>query len=136
MTVQPQTPAAVTDLREWLATFGENLSAKARGGGQGDIYEREAEVDQVLQALASPLKGRVAVLGPARAGKTAVVQRALSRMAAGQCPPGLEDKEVWALTPASLPGLATRGNWRVMLDHLFHLWAGQPNLILYIDEIT
>src|SRR5690349_6764229 len=117
MSVLPHN-AAPANLREWLASFAENLTARARSGGLGDIYERDAEVDQVLQALASPLKGRVAVIGPARAGKTAVTQRAFSRMASGQCPPVLADKEVWGLTPTSLPGLATHGNWRMLLDQL------------------
>ncbi len=129
-------PPDAPSLRELLSTFAENLTARARSGGQADVYQRDAETNQVLQALASRLKGRVALIGPPRAGKTAVVQHVVSRIARGECPPELRDKEVWAFTPSSLPGLAARGNWRVILDQLLGLWAQQPEIVLYIDEIT
>jgi ATP-dependent Clp protease ATP-binding subunit ClpC len=135
----PHGPTATSDaggLPELLAGFAENLSARAGGGGQGDTYQRDGEINQVLQALASPLKGRVAVIGPARAGKTAVVHAVTARIASGDCPPELRGKTVWALTPASLPGLSARGNWRALLDQLFNRWAQHPEIILYIDEIA
>ena len=132
----PGAPSDAAGLPELLAGFAENLSARAGAGGQGDIYQRDGEINQVLQALASPLKGRVAVIGPARAGKTAVVHGVTARIAGGDCPPELRGKTVWALTPASLPGLSARGNWRAMLDQLFNRWAQNPEIILYIDEIA
>jgi ATP-dependent Clp protease ATP-binding subunit ClpC len=123
-------------MRDLLATFAENLTARAKTGGQGDIYQRENEANQILQALASPLKGRVAVIGPSRAGKTAVVQRVAARMLLGEGPPELADKELWGLTPTGLPGLSPRGEWRSFLDNLLNQWASHPEVVLYVDEIT
>jgi ATP-dependent Clp protease ATP-binding subunit ClpA/protein subunit release factor A len=120
---------------EFLASFAEDLTARA-GSGLGDVYEREAEVSQILQALASPLKGRVVVLGPARAGKTAAIHRAISRIASGECPPELRGKTARAFAPADIPGVATRGPWYNALDYLFTHWAQHPDLILYIDPLT
>ena len=119
-----------------LASFAENLTNRATSGSHGDTYQRDAEITQVLQALASPLKGRVALIGPARVGKTAVVQGVTARIASGDCPPELRGKTVWALTPTSLPGLSARGNWRTLLDQLLNRWAAHPEIILYIDEIA
>lgn len=119
-----------------LASFADNLSARAASGGLGETYEREGEIHQVLQALASPLKGRVVVLGPPRAGKTAVIQAVAARIARGDCPPELRGKTIWAFTPTSLPGLSARGNWRGLLETIIGRWVQQPEIILYIDEIT
>src|SRR5579859_1333810 len=135
----PHTPpvaAEAADLPALLASFAENLTNRATSGSYGDIYQRDAEITQVLQALASPIKGRVALIGPARVGKTAVVQGVTARIASGDCPPELRGKTVWALTPTSLPGLSARGNWRTLLDQLLNRWAAHPEIILYIDEIA
>jgi ATP-dependent Clp protease ATP-binding subunit ClpA/protein subunit release factor A len=129
-------PAAPPALREVLAAFAEDLTARARSGAHGDIYRRESETQQILQALASPLKGRVAVLGPPRCGKTAVIQRVAAAIASGACPPELAGKEVWSFTPGSLPGLSPQGAWRGVLDLVFGLWSADQNAVLYIDEIT
>jgi ATP-dependent Clp protease ATP-binding subunit ClpC len=129
-------PADAPELPALLASFAENLSDRATSGSYGDIFQRDAEITQVLQALASPLKGRVALIGPARVGKTAVVQGVTARIASGDCPPELRGKTVWGFTPTSLPGLSARGNWRNVLDYLFGRWVQHPEIILYIDEIA
>ncbi len=133
---QPQSDENQTaeDIRALLAGVAENLSAKADHAL--DLYHREAEVQQVLQALASPIKGRVVVVGPTRAGKSAVIQAVAQRLAEGACPPELQGREIWRLTPSSLPGLSARGNWQMFLDQLMNLWARHPEIILYFDEIT
>src|SRR5258706_2007504 len=80
-------PTDAPALPALLAGFAENLTERASSGSYGDTFQRDAEINQVLQALASPLKGRVAVIGPARAGKTAVILGLTARMASGACPP-------------------------------------------------
>lgn len=123
-------------LQNLLASFAENLTAQAEAGSQSEVYHREAEITQVLQALASPLKGKVVIIGPARAGKTAVALACARRIARGECPPELTGHIIWRLTPGSLPGLATPGNWQAALDQLLTEWAHHPEVILFIDEIT
>ncbi len=48
-------PAEDTDppLEQILSSFADNLSARAAGGGLAETYQREPEINQVLQALAS-----------------------------------------------------------------------------------
>lgn len=123
-------------LRSLLSNFSENITARAQAGGQPGVYFRDSEIDQILQALASPLKGRVVVVGPNRAGKTAVLQTVAARILNGECPPELVGREVWRLTPNSLPGLSARGHWQAALDQLMTEWSKRPDLILYFDEIT
>jgi ATP-dependent Clp protease ATP-binding subunit ClpC len=135
MTNPPAAPAP-PELSVLLASFAENLTARATSGNAIDTFEREAEINQVLQALASPLKGRVALIGPARVGKTAIAQAVAARIASGACPPELRGKIIWAFTPTSVPGLSAKGNWQNLLDYLFNRWAHRPEIILYIDEIV
>lgn len=123
-------------LRSLLSGFAENLTARAQAGGHPGVYLRDSEIDQILQALASPLKGRVVVVGPGRAGKTAVLQSAAARILSGECPPELAGREVWRLTPNSLPGLSARGQWQAALEQLMAEWSKRPDIILYFDEIT
>jgi ATP-dependent Clp protease ATP-binding subunit ClpA/protein subunit release factor A len=132
----PNDPQAPEDFRALLASVGENLAAHARAGEQWDVYDRESEIEQILQALAAPLKGRVVVVGPARAGKSAVVQAIAARLGAGRCPAELAGKEVWRITPGSLIGSAPHGRWQHLLERLMAEWAGHPEVILYFDEIT
>ncbi|MBM4423304.1 MAG: PCRF domain-containing protein [Chloroflexi bacterium] len=123
-------------LRAHLSNFAQNITERAQAGGQPSIYFRDSEIDQILQALASPLKGRVVVIGPARVGKSAVLQSVAARILSGECPPELAGKEVWRLTPNGLPGLSARGNWQAALDQLMSEWSKHPEVILYFDEIT
>ncbi len=135
LTPTPSAPEA-DSFRALLATFAKNLTAQARSGGQSEVYGRDAEVTEVLQALASPLKGKVVVIGPVRAGKTALVQALAARIARDACPAELRGHEVWRFTPGSLPGLATPGNWQAALDQVLTEWAAHPEVILFVDEIT
>ncbi|MBP7693970.1 MAG: ATP-dependent Clp protease ATP-binding subunit, partial [Anaerolineales bacterium] len=122
-------PAA--DFRAFLSTFAENLTARP----PAEVYGREAETRQVLLALASPLKGRVVVTGPARVGKTTVVQAAAQAIARGACPPELRGKEVWRFSPSGLPGLGQAGHWQAALEQLLAGWAAHPALILFIEDL-
>ena len=133
-TPQLQESAQPEDFRTMLASVAENLSAEA--GRQPEVYLREAEVTQVLQALASPLKGRVIVVGPSRVGKTAVAQAIVNRIAQGQCPPELLNREVWRFPLSNLTGLSGRVNWFMLLDQLAMEWAQHPEIILFFDELT
>jgi ATP-dependent Clp protease ATP-binding subunit ClpA/protein subunit release factor A len=118
--------------RTLLATFAENLSARP----PAEVYGRQAEIGQVLQALASPLKGRVVVIGAPRVGKTAVLYAVANALARGDGPPELRGREVWRFAPASLPGLSTPGQWQARLEELNNEWGSRPDLILCIDHIT
>src|SRR6185436_17340457 len=106
------------DFLALLTNVAEDLSARIKVGGQPGIYHREAEVERVLQALASPLKGRVVLIGPARVGKTAVVEMVASRILTEQCPPELKGKHIWRVTPSSLVSSAPYTNWRATFDQL------------------
>jgi len=129
--VEPMSPE---DFRAMLAHAAENFTAEVEH--QPEVYLREPEIEQILLALASPLKGKVVVVGPSRVGKTAVAQAAVRRIAQGRCPPELRGKEAWRLPLGNRNGLFGRGNPYALLDHLMTQWAHHPEIILFFDELT
>ncbi len=124
------------DFRGLLSSVGENITARIQAGSLPGVYHREDELAEILQALASPLKGRAIVIGRMRVGKSAVVQAVAARIVNGECPPDLVGREVWRLTPGSLSGLSTRGPWQPAFDKFMNEWSGHQEIILFFDEIT
>lgn len=119
----------VITLFDLLAIFAENLSAAP----PEYVHGLSAETDQVVQALTSPLKGRVVVLGPNRVGKSALIHAVTARMRHYR----INDREpqVWRLTPSNLPGVGTSGSWQNALELMFAAWRQHPEVILYFDEL-
>lgn len=128
-------PAEPLSLETMLNEFATNLTEQLQAGAHGGIYGRAEEVEQVLQTLASPLKGRVVVTGDARVGKTAVVHEAVRRIAQGECPEALKGAQVWATSPAAFTGSYPSGNWMGSLDELMTAWRERPEIILYFDDL-
>jgi ATP-dependent Clp protease ATP-binding subunit ClpA/protein subunit release factor A len=120
------------EIRRLLAKFAEPFSATAARAPV--VYGRDDEIAAVLQGLASPLKGKVVVVGPKRVGKTAVLQMATVALREGVIET-LAGHEVWRFAPSSLPGLSLRDGWQMPLDHLMATWSEHPNIILYIDDL-
>lgn len=121
-----------THPRSLFETFADSITQRP----PAEIYGREAEVAQVLQALASPLKGRVVVLGASRVGKTAVIQAAAHAIANGQAPAELKGKQVWRFNPANLPGLGVPGQWQSALEQFLTEWSQRSAVILFIEDLV
>ncbi len=122
----------LSDLLEQCAT---NLTVKAGTGDLPKTYERDQEVEQILLALASPLKGRIVVTGDARVGKTAVIHEAAARIHAGDCPEALKGSEVWGLSARSILRAFGVGGWQEKLGRLMEMWSDRTDIILYVDAL-
>ncbi len=119
------------DFRAYLSSFAENLTVRV----PEPVFGRDAEVEQVLQALASPLKGRAIVIGPTRVGKSSVLAAVAGAIARGECPPALLGREVWRFRPGNLPGLTQAHGWQEPLERFLQAWAAQPDVILLIEDL-
>lgn len=122
------TPPIIT-LDDMLATFAENVSAEPLPY----VHGLAVEVDQVVQALISPLKGRVVVLGANRVGKSALIRAVTARMRHYLINDRLP--QVWRITPSGLPGVGVSGSWQSALEQVFAAWRNHPEVILYWDEL-
>ena len=140
--------------RKFLDTYCENLTRKAREGKLDDIIGRDREIYRTIQILSRRQKNNPCLIGEAGVGKTAIAEGIAERIAKGQVPAGLQDKEIFLLDLTSLvAGTQFRGQFEqrvkgllsevnffffffmVIYESYTRTAAGAGNVILFIDEI-
>ena len=118
-----------------LATYGEDLTKKAKLGKLNKIIGRDDEIEQVNQTLCRRTKRNPALVGPAGVGKTAIVEGLAQRITDKQVPKQLFGKRVIQITPSVLVGGARMtGELEKRVRELIKE-ASDPDIILFIDEI-
>ena len=101
-----------TPKRKFLDTYCENLTRKAREGKLDDIIGRDREIYRTIQILSRRQKNNPCLIGEAGVGKTAIAEGIAERIAKGQVPIGLRDKEIFLLDLTSLvAGTQFRGQF-------------------------
>ena len=122
--------------RKFLATYCENLTRKAREGKLDDIIGRDREIYRTIQILSRRQKNNPCLIGEAGVGKTAIAEGIAERIAKGQVPIGLRDKEIFLLDLTSLvAGTQFRGQFEQRVKGLLSEVKAAGNVILFIDEI-
>ena len=122
--------------RKFLDTYCENLTRKAREGKLDDIIGRDREIYRTIQILSRRQKNNPCLIGEAGVGKTAIAEGIAERIAKGQVPIGLQDKEIFLLDLTSLvAGTQFRGQFEQRVKGLLSEVKAAGNVILFIDEI-
>ena len=122
--------------RKFLDTYCENLTRKAREGKLDDIIGRDREIYRTIQILSRRQKNNPCLIGEAGVGKTAIAEGIAERIAKGQVPIGLRDKEIFLLDLTSLvAGTQCRGQFEQRVKGLLSEVKAAGNVILFIDEI-
>ena len=122
--------------RKFLDTYCENLTRKAREGKLDDIIGRDREIYRTIQILSRRQKNNPCLIGEAGVGKTAIAEGIAERIAKGQVPIGLRDKEIFLLDLTSLvAGTQFRGQFEQRVKGLLSEVKAACNVILFIDEI-
>ena len=122
--------------RKFLDTYCENLTRKAREGKLDDIIGRDREIYRTIQILSRRQKNNPCLIGEAGVGKTAIAEGIAERIAKGQVPAGLQDKEIFLLDLTSLvAGTQLRGQFEQRVKGLLSEVKAAGNVILFIDEI-
>ena len=122
--------------RKFLDTYCENLTRKAREGKLDDIIGRDREIYRTIQILSRRQKNNPCLIGEAGVGKTAIAEGIAQRIARGQVPAGLQDKEIFLLDLTSLvAGTQFRGQFEQRVKGLLGEVKAAGNVILFIDEI-
>ena len=122
--------------RKFLDTYCENLTRKAREGKLDDIIGRDREIYRTIQILSRRQKNNPCLIGEAGVGKTAIAEGIAERIAKGQVPAGLQDKEIFLLDLTSLvAGTQFRGQCEQRVKGLLSEVKAAGNVILFIDEI-
>ena len=122
--------------RKFLDTYCENLTRKAREGRLDDIIGRDREIYRTIQILSRRQKNNPCLIGEAGVGKTAIAEGIAERIARGEVPAGLKDKEIYLLDLTSLvAGTQFRGQLEQRVKGLLSEVKTAGNVILFIDEI-
>ena len=122
--------------RKFLDNYCENLTEKARQGRLDAIIGREREIYRTIQILARRQKNNPCLIGEAGVGKTAIAEGIALRIAAGEVPACLRDKELFLLDMTALvAGTQFRGQFEQRLKGLLGEVKAAGNVILFIDEI-
>ena len=122
--------------RKFLDTYCENLTRKAREGKLDDIVGRDREIYRTIQILSRRQKNNPCLIGEAGVGKTAIAEGIAERIAKGNVPVGLKDKEIFLLDLTSLvAGTQFRGQFEQRVKGLLSEVKAAGNIVLFIDEI-
>ena len=113
-----------------------DLTARARSGELDPVIGREREISRVVQILSRRQKNNPCLIGEPGVGKTAIAEGLAQRIAAGQVPGRLMDKEVHLLDLTALvAGTQFRGQFESRIKGLIEEVKTEGNIILFIDEV-
>ena len=122
--------------RKYLSQFCTDLTAKAREGKIDRIIGRENEIYRSIQILCRRSKNNPCLIGEPGVGKTAIAEGLALRIASGDVPAKIADKEIQMLDIAALvAGTQFRGQFESRIKGLIEEIKAQGNIILFIDEV-
>ena len=121
---------------KYLDNYCINLSCRAREGKLDAVIGREEEIQRVVQILNRRQKNNPCLIGEPGVGKTAIAEGLAQRIAAGEVPFKLRDKEVYLLDLTALvAGTQFRGQFESRMKGLIEEIRKLGNVILVIDEV-
>ena len=122
--------------RKHIQNFCTDLTAKARNGQLDNIIGREKEIQRVVQILSRRTKNNPCLIGEPGVGKTAVAEGLALRIARGEVPAKLQNKEIQLLDLTALvAGTQFRGQFESRIKGLVDEVKADGNVILFIDEV-
>lgn len=124
------------DTRKFLNTYCNNLTQRAKNGKIDNIIGRESEIQRAIQILCRRTKNNPCLIGEPGVGKTAIAEGLAIRIAKGQLPARLADKEIYLLDLTALvAGTQFRGQFEGRIKGLVDEVKHEGNIILFIDEV-
>jgi len=122
--------------RKFLSTYCTDLTARARNGEIDFVVGRDREIYRVIQVLSRRTKNNPCLIGEPGVGKTAIAEGLALRIASGNVPARLLDKEIHLLDLTSLvAGTQFRGQFESRIKGLIDEVKAEGNIILFIDEV-
>ncbi|MBR4700139.1 MAG: ATP-dependent Clp protease ATP-binding subunit [Oscillospiraceae bacterium] len=121
---------------KFLDTYCLDLTRRAREGKLDRIVGREEETERVIQILNRRQKNNPCLIGEPGVGRTAIAEGLAQKIAKGEVPFKLRDKEVFLLDMTALvAGTQFRGQFESRMKNLIQEIQACGNIILVIDEV-
>ena len=119
-----------------LDNFGTNLTLRAKNNQLDMVIGRDKELERVIQILNRRTKNNPCLVGEPGVGKTAIAQGLAIKIANGNVPAKLLNKEVYLLDmTAVIAGTQFRGQFESRMKSIIDECKNCGNIILVIDEI-
>ena len=133
---RPQPQNGRAPKRKFLDSYCIDLTARAREGKLDAMIGRDEELERVIQILNRRQKNNPCLIGEPGVGKTAIAEGLAQRIAMGNVPYKLQDKQVFLLDLTALvAGTQFRGQFESRMKGLIEEIRKQGNIILVIDEV-
>ena len=121
---------------KFLDSYCMDLTGRAKAGKLDKVIGRDTETERVIQILNRRQKNNPCLIGEPGVGKTAIAEGLAQRIAAGDVPYKLRDKEVFLLDLTALvAGTQFRGQFESRMKSLIGEIKECGNIILVIDEV-
>jgi ATP-dependent Clp protease ATP-binding subunit ClpB len=125
------------DTYQALEKYAINLTKLAREGKMDPVIGRDREIRRILQILSRRTKNNPILVGEPGTGKTAIVEGLAHRIAKGDVPENLKDKQIYSLDMGALmAGAKYKGEFEERLKSVINeVKKAEGDIILFIDEI-
>ena len=130
------TPKKKSKKHKFLDQYCMDLTGRAKEGKLDKVIGRDTETERVIQILNRRQKNNPCLIGEPGVGKTAIAEGLAQRIADGNVPYKLKDKEVFLLDLTALvAGTQFRGQFESRMKSLIAEVKECGNIILVIDEV-
>jgi ATP-dependent Clp protease ATP-binding subunit ClpB len=120
-----------------LKKYARDLTEAAREGKLDPVIGRDEEIRRTIQILARRTKNNPVLIGEPGVGKTAIAEGLALRIANGDVPDGLKDRQLMSLDMGALiAGAKYRGEFEERLKSVLDEVRGaEGQIVLFIDEM-
>ena len=125
------------DTYDVLKKYGQDLTALAKDQKLDPVIGRDGEIRSVIRILSRKTKNNPCLIGEPGVGKTAIAEGLAQRIARGDVPENLKDRQLFALDMGALvAGAKYRGEFEERLKAvLAEVKQSEGRIILFIDEL-